>query len=165
MYCWDLSGGKTLLPMQRLQVRSLVGEPKIQHAMQWSQKNKKENCVVTNTDNMAAATGALSAAERSYATSEVRSSSQEELPHVRGQGQRLRVPGCNGTGTAERSYRSPRSGAAARKSNPTSKERWLRMGRGGPRGAIPISRSGRAAARGYPSSKVRSSGCTLLEQL
>ena len=86
MYCWDLSGGKTLLPMQRLQVRSLVGEPKIQHAMQWSQKNKKENCVVTNTDNMAAATGALSVAERSYATSEVRSSSQEELPHVRGRG-------------------------------------------------------------------------------
>ena len=29
---------------------------------------------------------------------------QEELPHVRGQGQRPRVPDCNGTGTAERSY-------------------------------------------------------------
>ena len=27
-----------------------------------------------------------------------------ELPHVRGQGQRPRVPGCNGAGTAERSY-------------------------------------------------------------
>ena len=38
---------------------------------------------------------------------------QEELPHIRGQGQRLRVPGCNGTGTAEKSYPSPRSGAAA----------------------------------------------------
>ena len=29
---------------------------------------------------------------------------QEELPHVRGQGQRLRVPDCDGAGTAERSY-------------------------------------------------------------
>ena len=30
--------------------------------------------------------------------------SQEELPHVRGQGQRPRVPACDGAGTAERSY-------------------------------------------------------------
>ena len=29
---------------------------------------------------------------------------QEELSHVRGQGQRLRVPDCDGAGTAERSY-------------------------------------------------------------
>ena len=29
---------------------------------------------------------------------------QEELPHIRGQGQRPRVPDCNGAGTAERSY-------------------------------------------------------------
>ena len=29
---------------------------------------------------------------------------QEELPHVRGQGQRPRVPDFDGTGTAERSY-------------------------------------------------------------
>ena len=29
---------------------------------------------------------------------------REELPHVRRQGQRPRVPGCNGAGTAERSY-------------------------------------------------------------
>ena len=29
---------------------------------------------------------------------------QEELPHVRGQGQRPRVPGYNGTGMARRSY-------------------------------------------------------------
>ena len=53
--------------------------------------------------------------------------SQEELPHVRGQGQRPRVPGCDGAGTAERSYPSLRSGVAARRSNPMmSKERWLR---------------------------------------
>ena len=53
-----------------------------------------------------------------------------------------RVPGCNGAGTAEKSYPSPRSGAAAaerryptpsrwrpgaaaRRTNPTSKEQWL----------------------------------------
>ena len=36
---------------------------------------------------------------------------------------------------------------------------------GGPRGAIPRRRSGRTAVRRYPSSKVRSIGCTLLEQL
>ena len=47
---------------------------------------------------------------------------REELPHVRGQGQRRRVPGCNGTGTAEKSYPNPMSGAAAEMSYPTS---WL----------------------------------------
>ena len=61
-----------------------------------------------------AVTGALSEAERSYPTSKVRGRSrrtpcprgggQEELPHIRGQGQRPRVPGCDGAGTAERSY-------------------------------------------------------------
>ena len=29
---------------------------------------------------------------------------RKELPHVRGQGQQLRVPGCDGAGTAERTY-------------------------------------------------------------
>ena len=50
---------------------------------------------------------------------------QEELPHIRGQGQRLRVPGCDNAGAAERSYPCPRLGAAAGRSNPTFKERWL----------------------------------------
>ena len=44
---------------------------------------------------------------------------QEELPQVQGQGQRPRVPGCNGAGTAEKSYPSPRSGVAAERSYPT----------------------------------------------
>ena len=64
---------------------------------------------------------------------------QEELPHVRGQGQRPRVPDCDGTGTAERSYPesevrggsqeeiphapSLRPGAAAWRSNPTPEDR------------------------------------------
>ena len=38
------------------------------------------------------------------------------------------------------------------------------VGTGGSRGATPRSRSGGVAERRYPSSKVRSSGCTLLEQ-
>ena len=62
------------------------------------------------------------AARRSFPTSEVRGGSQEELPHVQGQG------------------------------------RWPRgatTGAGGPRGATPHSRSGGTAVRRYPSSKVR----------
>ena len=73
----------------------------------------------------------LSAAKRSYPTSEVRGRNQKDpMPkgrwprgvlHVRGQGQWLRVPGCHGAGTAEKSYPSPRSGAAAERSYPASK--------------------------------------------
>ena len=61
----------------------------------------------------------------------------EELPHVRGQGQWPRLSGCDGAATAERSYPRlkseaaagsphPRSGAAAERSNHTSKKWWLR---------------------------------------
>ena len=50
---------------------------------------------------------------------------QEEVPHIQGQGQWPRVPGCDGTGTAEKSYQSLRSGAAAGRTNPMSKEQWL----------------------------------------
>ena len=45
-------------------------------------------------------TGALSAGGCDQRTKRGR----EELPHVRGQGQRPRVPGCDGAETAERSY-------------------------------------------------------------
>ena len=34
----------------------------------------------------------------------VRKGGGEEIPLIPGQGQRLRVPGCDGAGTAERSY-------------------------------------------------------------
>ena len=44
---------------------------------------------------------------------------QEELPHVQGQGQWPRVPGCDGVAR-------PRPGMAAERSNTTSKEWWLR---------------------------------------
>ena len=84
------------------------------------------------------------AAERSYPTSKVRGDSREELTCLR-------------------------PGAVARRSNSTSKERWLHprsggcTGARGPRGAIPRSRSGGAVVRRYSLSKVKSSGCTLLE--
>ena len=42
--------------------------------------------------------------KRSYPLPKVRGSGQEELPHVRGQGRRPRMPGCDGTGVPERSY-------------------------------------------------------------
>ena len=78
-------------------------------------------------------------AETSYPTPEVRGRGRDKLPHARGQGRQPRgaIP-C------------PRSGGCA--------------GIGGLRGATPHSRSGGAAVRRYPSSKVRSSGCALLEQ-
>ena len=60
---------------------------------------------------------------------------------------------CNGPcrSMAESSYPSPKSGAVVERSNPTSKERWLRE----PRGAPPRSRSGEVVVRRYPLSKVR----------
>ena len=117
-----------------------------------------------------------------------RGGSQEELPHVRGQRQQPRVPGCNGAGAAERSYQRPRSGATAESARlqqcrssqeelPHARGQGFRpegatphprssgcAGAGGPRGAIPCSRSGGAVVRRYPLSKVKSSGCALLEQ-
>ena len=54
-------------------------------------------------------------AEKSYLTYEVRGGGREELPCV--QGQRWQPGGATPC---------PRSGAAARRSYPTSKEQWLR---------------------------------------
>ena len=74
-----------------------------------------------------------STAERSYPTSEVRGrsgrtpcrkgSGQEELPHIQGQGQRQRVPDCDGAGTAERSYPESEVGGAAERRYPASEVR------------------------------------------
>ena len=78
-------------------------------------------------------------AKRSYPSPAVRGGGREVLPCAWGQGRQLRgATPC------------PRSGGYA--------------GAGGPRGATPCSRSGGAAVRTYPSSKVRRSGCALLEQ-
>ena len=68
-----------------------------------------------------------------------RGGGREEKPHARGQGQWLGGP-----------TPGPRSRSCA--------------GAGGPRGDIPCCRSGRTAVRRYPSSKVRSNGCILLQQ-
>ena len=70
-------------------------------------------------------------------------SGQEELPHVRGQRQRPRVPGCDSAGMAQRSYPSSRSGRRLRGATPRR-----RSGRQ-PRGATPCPRShGCAGTRG-----------------
>ena len=44
--------------------------------------------------------------------------SQEELPHVRGQGQQPRVPGCDGTETAKRSYPMSEARGGGREEQP-----------------------------------------------
>ena len=71
--------------------------------------------------------------------SEARGCGWEDQPHAQGQGRRPGGPTPH-----------PRSSGCP--------------GAGGPKGAIPCWRSGRAVVRRYPSSKVRSSGCALLEQ-
>ena len=48
---------------------------------------------------------------------------QEELPHVRGQGQWPRVPGCDGTGMAKRSYPTSEVMGVAERSYPASEVR------------------------------------------
>ena len=114
-------------------------------------------------------------AERSYPTSEVgaearrtpcpRGGGREELPHVRGQGWQLRVPGCDSPGAASREVLPHAQGQGRWPRGTTSLPRSGDCtGAGGPRGATPRSRSEVAVVRRYPSSKVRSSGCTLLEQ-
>ena len=72
--------------------------------------------------------------------------SQEQLPHVRGHGQLPRVLGCDGTGTAERSYPASEARGGSREEQPHTRGQgqWLAgaaprgcMGAEGPRGAIP----------------------------
>ena len=81
------------------------------------------------------------AAERSFPTSEVRGSGREELSHVWGQGHWLRGATLHQRSgmAAEKTYHMPSSGAAAKRSNPTSKEQLL-WGAGGLKGATPHSR-------------------------
>ena len=57
----------------------------------------------------------------------------------------------------------PRSGVANKKNNPTSKEWWLHRRRRAKRSYYAF-KVRRGAVRRYPSSKVRTSSCTLLEQ-
>ena len=70
---------------------------------------------------------------------------REELPHVQGQGQRLRVPGCNGAGTAKRSYPMSEVRGCSGEELPhvRGQGQW-------PRRATRCPRSGAAAGRSYP---------------
>ena len=74
---------------------------------------------------------------------------QEELPHVRGQGQRPRVAGCDGAGMVERSHPAsevrvgdgmshsvPEARGSGREDNPRPRTGGC-AGTGGARGAIP----------------------------
>ena len=69
--------------------------------------------------------------------SEVRGSGREELPHVRSQEQRPRVPSCDSAGTAESSYPTSevRGGGREELSRLRGQGQW-------PRGATPHPRSG-----------------------
>ena len=53
----------------------------------------------------------------------LRGGGQEELPHVRGQGQPRKVPGCDGAGMAERCYPTSEVRAAAERSYPLPEAR------------------------------------------
>ena len=67
-----------------------------------------------------------------------RGGGQEELPHIRGQGRQLRVPGCDGAGTAKRSYPKPEVRGGSRECQAVTAQEQ-------PRGATPSPRSGVAA--------------------
>ena len=80
--------------------------------------------------------------ETSYPTSDVRGGGRDKLPHVRRWGGgRDELPHV-------------RHWAVAKRSNPTSKERWLR-GRRRPEASYPTSDVGAAAETSYPTFKER----------
>ena len=117
---------------------------------------------------------------------------QEELPHIRGQGQRPRVSDCDSAGTAERSYPTSKVGGGDERSYPALEVRgsgWEER----PHAPKPKASSGGGEEQPHlqgavaaqaqecleelfhvqgqerrrweiPWSKVRSSGCALLEQ-
>ena len=72
------------------------------------------------------------------------------------------MPAYKGAEAAERSYPPPEARGGGREEQPHVQ--GAVAARGGPRGATPHSRSGGVAVRRYPLSKVKSSGCALLEQ-
>ena len=86
---------------------------------------------------------------------------QEELPHVRGQGQWPRVPDCDGAGTAERSYPASEVRSGSREEIPSVRGQGQRReelprvrGQGRrPGGATPRPRPGAVAGRTNPTSK------------
>ena len=77
---------------------------------------------------------------------------QEELPHVRGQGQQPRVPDYDGAGTAERSYPASEVRGGDKRSYPASEVR------GGNERSYPTPEARGSDERSYPASKVRGGG-------
>ena len=86
-------------------------------------------------------------AGKRYPMSEVRVGGREELPHVRGQGLRLGVSGCDGEGAAERSYPTTKERGSGWECQAATAQEW-------PRGATAGPRSGAAAERSYPPPEV-----------
>ena len=76
---------------------------------------------------------------------------QEELPHVQGQGRQPRVPGCDGAGTAERSYPASEVRGRSQECQATTVQEW-------PRGATPHPRPEAVPERSHPTSEVRGGG-------
>ena len=78
--------------------------------MQPNIKKRKELAHIQQAAATGALTGTRGATPRPRSGAEagrtpcLKGGGQEELPQVPGQGQRLRVPGCDSAGTAERSY-------------------------------------------------------------
>ena len=53
---------------------------------------------------------------------------QEEVPHVQGQGQQLKVSGCDGAGTAERSYPTSEARGGSQEELPHAQGQGQRLG-------------------------------------
>ena len=87
-----------------------------------------------------------------------RGGGQEELPYVRGQGQWPRVPGCDGAGTAERSYPMSEVRGSGREELPHVRSQEQR-----PR--VPSCDSAGTAESSYPTSEVRGGGREELSRL
>ena len=80
---------------------------------------------------------------------------QEELPHVRGHGQWPRVPGCNGAGTAERSYPVSEVRGGGRQELSRVRGQGQQLG-----GATPCPNArGQGRRPGGPTRRPRSRGC------
>ena len=103
------------------------------------------------------------AAERSYPVSEVRGSGPE-CQAATTQEQPRGAPQCQRPGAVTRSYPTLEVRGSRREELPHVQGVVACEGAGRP-GATPHSRSRGAAVKRYPSSKVRSSSCALLEQL
>ena len=111
---------------------------------------------------------------RPWAAATVHKRGREELPHVWGQGKKPGGPHAQGV-AAKRSYPTSKVRGGGQECQAATTQEQPRgptpcprscgcTGAGGPRGATSRSRSGGAGVRRYCLSKVRSSGCALLEQ-